>query len=82
MYDGNRSEGETLRVAGLASVVGWERTQVLGRRLVVLVQRAAEVIGVGTVVGQRAGPWGKEGQKVLNSTGGFGFLSRILEAIR
>ena len=44
-----QSGGELLRVAGLARVVGWERTRMLGRRLVLLVQRAVEVIGVGTV---------------------------------
>ena len=40
-----------LRAAGFARVVGWVRTRVLGRRWVVVVQRAVGVIGVGDVVG-------------------------------
>ena len=54
-----------LRAAGFARVVAWERTQVVGRRLVVVVQRVVEVIGVGGVVGRRALVVGRGG------TGGF-----------
>ena len=51
--------------AGFARVAAWERTQVLGRRLVVVVPRAVDVIGVGGVVGRRARVVGR------GDTGGF-----------
>ena len=35
--------------AGFAKVVVWERSQILGRRLAVVVERVMEVIGVGDV---------------------------------